>query len=122
MDYKIVALESTGTVFQQMRVDKFREIFDIVGDVLPKPEKEEQENGESSNKENEEDEDEERSSKKLDLLHSVLITMGLCWPSSQETARWGSMFGNEKGSKLRFCAENSRKNIKVFVNFHITSF
>merc|ERR1740123_350022 len=86
VDYKIIALESTGTVFQQMKVDKFKEMFEIVCDVLPQPEKEK--NGDDDNKENaEDDEDDEKSSKKLDLLHSVLICLGLCWPSSQDTAK-----------------------------------
>ena len=88
VDYKIIALESTGTVFQQMKVDKFREMFEIVCDVLPKPEKEENGDEASESKDdNDNDEDDEKSSKKLDLLHSVLLCIGLCWPSSQDTAK-----------------------------------
>ena len=87
VEYKLIALESTGKVISEMKVDKFKEIYEIVGEHLPKPESEENGQNGESNKENEDDEDKETSSKKLDLQHSILTCVGLAWPSSKETAK-----------------------------------
>ena len=65
VEYKIIALESTGTVLNELKVDKFKEIYEIVEDYLPKPETEE--NGENENNKDDKEEEEEGSGKKLDL-------------------------------------------------------
>merc|ERR1719347_1683935 len=57
VEYKIIALESTGTVLQELEIDRFSEIYQIVGDYLPKPEAEE--NGENGSKNEEDDGDDE---------------------------------------------------------------
>merc|ERR1712029_1231437 len=83
VEYKIIALESTGTVLNELKVDKFKEIYEIVEDYLPKPETEE--NGENGNDKDDKEEEEEGSGKKLDLQHGVLNCLGSSWPDNPKT-------------------------------------
>lgn len=107
IEYKIIALESTGSVLNELKVDKFAEIYTIVGDYLPKPEVgENTENG--SNKENEDDDDEETSGKKIELQLAALNCIGLSWPSNQETTK---IFLGQIMAQLELVAKNTtRKN------------
>ena len=83
-EYKVVALESTGTVLKELKVDRFKEVYDIVGGYLPQPRKEGEEE-EEENKEVEE-EDPESGARQLELQQSALVCVGLAWPESRDTA------------------------------------
>ena len=79
-EYKVVALESTGTVLKEMKLDRFKAIYEIVGGYLPQSEKNEEE-------ETEKDEDDaEGGARKLELQHSALVCVGLSWPENKDTA------------------------------------
>ena len=72
-EYKIVALESTGTVLKEMKLDRFKAIYEIVGGYLPQSEKNEEE-------ETEKDEDDaEGGARKL-------VCVGLSWPENKDMA------------------------------------
>ena len=80
-EYKVVALESTGTVLKEMKLDRFKAIYEIVGGYLPKSEKKDEE------EETEKDEDDaEGGARKLELQHSALVCVGLSWPENKDTA------------------------------------
>jgi len=82
LEYRIIALESTGTIFSELKLDRFKDIYDIVAEHLPNPTDED--NKENGN--NEDMEDQESSQKKLDLQYGILICLGLAWPDNKETA------------------------------------
>ena len=81
-EYKIIALESTGRVLRELKVDRLKDIYEIVGVYLPKPDKKEEE-GEG---EKEEEEDKESAGRKLEVEHGVLVCLGLAWPDCRDTA------------------------------------
>jgi len=106
VEYKIIALESTGTVLNELKVDKFKEIYEIVEDYLPKPETEE--NGENGNDKDDKEEEEEGSGKKLDLQHGVLNCLGSSWPDNPKTTE---TFIGKVMEQLELVAKNTtRKN------------
>merc|ERR1719244_229958 len=79
--YRLVALETTGSVLKQLKLDRFKELYMIVSEYLPKQEVEG-----SSDKENGEKEvDQEESQARLELQHAVLVSLGLAWPANKET-------------------------------------
>jgi len=82
LEYRIIALESTGTIFRELKLDRFKDIYEIVAEHLPKPTDED-------NKENgtkEDMEDQESSQKQLELQYGILTCLGLAWPDNKETA------------------------------------
>ena len=82
VEYKVIALESTGRVLRELKVDRLKEIYEIVGVYLPSSEK--KEGGED--KEEEDEEDKESAGRKLEVEHGVLVCLGLAWPDCRATA------------------------------------
>jgi len=106
VEYKIIALESTGTVLQELEIDRFNEIYQIVGDYLPKPEAEE--NGENGSKNEEDDDDDEGAGKKLELQLGALNCIGRAWANNDDSIR---KFLGPVVAQLEMVARNTtRKN------------
>merc|ERR1711915_362682 len=108
VEYKIIALESTGTVLQELEIDRFNEIYQIVGDYLPKPEAEE--NGENGDKKEEDDDedDKEEAGKKLELQLGALNCIGRAWPNNENSIK---KFLGPVVAQLEMVARNTtRKN------------
>ena len=82
-EYKIIALESTGRVLRELKVDRLKEIYEIVEGYLPKKKKDEGDDEE----EKEEEEDKESAGRKLEVEHGVLVCLGLAWPDCRDTAQ-----------------------------------
>jgi len=82
LEYRIIALESTGTIFNELKLDRFKEIYEMVADHLPKPADED--NKENGNKDDMDDQ--ETSQKQLELQYGILTCLGLAWPETKETA------------------------------------
>ena len=81
-EYKIIALESTGRVLRELKVDRLKEIYEIVEGYLPKKKKDE-----DDEEEKEEEEDKESAGRKLEVEHGVLVCLGLAWPDCRDTAQ-----------------------------------
>merc|ERR1711915_1045214 len=108
VEYKIIALESTGTVLQKLKIDRFSEIYQIVGDYLPKPEAEE--NGENGDEKDDDDDDDdkEEAGKKLELQLGALNCIGRAWPINEESIK---KFLGPVVAQLEMVARNTtRKN------------
>jgi len=82
LEYRIIALESTGTIFNELKLDRFKEIYEMLAGHLPKSSDED--NKENGN--NDDMEDRETSQKQLELQYGILICFGLAWPETKETA------------------------------------
>lgn len=81
LEYKIIALESTGTIFNELKLDRFKELYEMLAVHLPNTTDEEnKENG------NEDMEDKETSQKQIELQYGILVCFGLAWPCTAETA------------------------------------
>ena len=78
-EYKVVALESTGTVLKEMKLDRFKAIYEIVGGYLPQSGINEEEETEK------EEDDADDGERKLKLQHSGLVCVGLSWPENKDT-------------------------------------
>ena len=79
-EYKKVALKSTGRILSELKVDRLKEIYEIVEGYLPKL-------TESDKQEEEEEEaDPERADRQLEVLESALECLGLSWPASGPSA------------------------------------
>ena len=64
-EYKVVALESTGTVLKEMKLDRFKAIYEIVGGYLPQ-------SGINKEEETEKEEDDaDGGARKLNLQQSL---------------------------------------------------
>jgi len=87
VDYRVVALTCTATILQKLNIDKFKEIYGIVVDHLPKPivDGEPDENGTMDVKEKEQDKEEKEA--ELVLQEAILTSLGLAWPDSPETQK-----------------------------------
>jgi len=82
LEYKIIALESTGTILNELKLDRFKEMYEMLADHLPK-------SADDENKENgntEDAEDKEASQKQLELQYGILTCLGLAWPETKETS------------------------------------
>jgi len=82
LEYRIIALESTGTIMRELKLDRFKYIYEIVAEHLPN-------SSDEDNKENgtkEDMEDQESSQKQLELQYGILTCLGLAWPENKETA------------------------------------
>merc|ERR1719341_3095950 len=125
LEYRIIALESTGTIFNELKLDRFKEIYEMVADHLPKPaDEDDKENG---NKE--EMDDQETSQKHLELQYGILTCLGLAWPETKETAEayLGKVVdhletmaqGTTRKNQLAIvkCLGNVLKNWKIPVDF-----
>jgi len=80
VEYRITALEATGTILQELKLDRFKDLYDIVSPHL-------QTTSEDSDKENGErdSDDKDENQKQLDLQHGILTSLGLAWPEIRET-------------------------------------
>ena len=83
-EYKIIALESTGRVLRELKVDRLKEIYEIVEGYLPKKKKDE---GDDEEEKEEEEDDKESAGRKLEVEHGVLVCLGLAWPDCRDTAQ-----------------------------------
>merc|ERR1719481_197387 len=82
LEYKIIALESTGTILNELKLDRFKEMYEMLAGYLPKSTDEEnKENGNADD-----DDDKEKSQRQLELQYGILICLGLAWPQCNETA------------------------------------
>ena len=68
LEYRIVAIECTGTIFKELQILKFSELYEIIFPVIKK----------KSEEEIEEDKTEDRPS--LELQHAVIESLGKAWP------------------------------------------
>ena len=73
LDYKIVAIESTGTIFKELQILRFAELFEIIFPVIKKKSEEET----TEDKDKNEDKEEKPS---LELQHAVIECLGKAWP------------------------------------------
>jgi len=78
--YRMVALETTGTILKELELDRFNELYSIVAEHLPKSGEEG-----SSDKENDMEVDKEESQAKYELQYGILVSLGLAWPPSKST-------------------------------------
>ena len=68
MEYRIVAIECTGTIFKELQILKFSELYEIIFPVIKK----------KSEEEIEEEKSEDKPS--LELQHAVIESLGKAWP------------------------------------------
>ena len=78
-EYKKVALKSTGRILSELKVDRLKEIYEIVEGYLPRL-------SESDKQEEEGEADPERADRQLEVLESALECLGLSWPASGPSA------------------------------------
>ena len=95
LEYRVVALETTGTILSQLKLDHFKvkwarlgrlnsdsnvtqDLYDIVECHLPKPVAE-------SDKENEMEVDREEGVRQVELQYGILTCLGLAWPEARDT-------------------------------------
>ena len=77
VEYRITALTATGTILQELRLDKFKELYDIVsGHLATTANDSDKENGQK------EDDDKDENQKVLELQCGILTCLGLAWPAS----------------------------------------
>jgi len=82
IEYRVIALESTGIIFNELELNKFEEIYSVVVEHLPQKDDEDcRENGKD-----EDIDDKESSQKQIELQYGILACLGLAWPESTETA------------------------------------
>jgi len=82
LEYRVVALEATGSVLQHLKLDHFQELYSIVQPHLPKPSTEsDKENGVKEEMEV----DREEGVKQVELQYGILTCLGLAWPEVKET-------------------------------------
>ena len=95
-DYRVVALEATGTVLQELKLDHFKvstglvylvtvlqELYEIVESHLPKPVLEaDKENGV---KESTPEVEREEGVRQVELQAGILTALGLAWPETKDT-------------------------------------
>merc|ERR1719509_653959 len=78
LEYRVVALETTGTILSQLKLDHFKDLYDIVECHLPRPVAE-------SDKENEMEVDREEGVRQVELQFGILTCLGLAWPEARDT-------------------------------------
>ena len=97
LEYRVIALEATGTVLSELKLDHFQvfglshyslvlnfalqELYEIVESHLPKavPEADKENGG------GEMDVDREEGVRQVELQHGILTSLGLAWPETRET-------------------------------------
>ena len=80
VEYRITALTATGTILQELRLDMFKELYDIVsGHLATTANDSDKENGQK------EDDDKDENQKVLELQCGILTCLGLAWPETRET-------------------------------------
>jgi len=82
--YRVVALTSTATILQSLKIDQFKELYGIVCEHLPAPKEDEEKENE---KEEKEEKDKDEQDQELQLLDAIISALGLAWPDNKTTQK-----------------------------------